>query len=397
MSLADTSGAIGAVTKALISRISFRAGIPNVVAGRPDQNAEGDCLNLFLYEISYDPTLKNLSLDEGQKAPVWMVLKYILTAFAAGKSDSSNAHINLGKAIQAIHQQDLLKLDGLDIDVLKALGSNPEELNVTFDEAPVELLSKVTQGSDESLRISIAFQVRPVMIASPDAPGYSLLVGVDYTKSPTALTPKPVELDIIPSLGAFIAEVVPGGFEIGEEVSVKGTDLHLSNLSVRLGSVDFPVTMQKPDELRFLVDGGLINAAGMSAGSHSLTVVQTLASGKKRKSNMVVANLVPTLTKAEIVLRTNPPPPTFATLELTGLLLGDNADDAILALYRDGRVFRMFDVFTSSPVPQKVRQLVIELNDDVEATEDIPAGDYLTILRVNGQQARQSPKITIAP
>lgn len=391
MALADTSGAIGAVTKALVKRISLRTNIAKVTVGRPDQNTDEAHLNLFLYEISYDPTLKNLPLDEGQKPPVWMVLKYILTSFAAGSggdvsSDSPEAHIDLGKAIRAIYQDDLLKIDGLESDVQKALASNPEELHVTFDEASVDLLAKLMQGTDEKLRISIAFQVRPVMIASTDAPDYSLLVGVNYT-SPAPVS-RPVGLDIIPSLGSFITEIVPNGFEVGQEVAVKGTDLHLANLSVRLGSVDFPVTMQKPDELRFLVDEGLLNAAEMSAGSHSLTVVHTLASGKKRASNMMVANLVPTLTAAEVVSQTAPPT-ALAAIKLTGIRLGDDADDAVLALYRDGRVFKMVDVFTSSPASQTVRQL------DIELTNDVPAGDYLTILRVNGQQSPQSPKITI--
>jgi len=35
-------------------------------------------------------------------------------------------------------------------------------------------------------------QVRPVMIASADPPNGSLLVGVDYTRPPIALTPRPV-------------------------------------------------------------------------------------------------------------------------------------------------------------------------------------------------------------
>jgi hypothetical protein len=390
MALANTSGAIGAVTRGLVTRIAARSGL-NVIAGRPDQNTASEHLNLFLYEISYDPTLRNFSLDEGQKPPLWMVLKYVLTAFdTGGNSDSPEAHINLGRALRAIYEDDLLRLDGLPGNIVQALESNPEELNVTFDESSVELLARLMQGTDERLRISIAFQVRPVMIAPTDVPDYSLLVGIDYTQPPTSLTSNPVEIDVIPSLGAFIEEIVPKGFEAGEEVSIKGTDLHLSNLSVRLGTVDLPVTMQQPDELRFRVDAALINAAGMSAGSHPLTVVQTLASGKRRASNMLVANLVPTLATAVVVLPVLPET-FFAAIDLTGVLLGDESDDTVLALYGDGRVFSMFDVLTLPPAPpatpQTARRLVIE--------DAVPAGEYLTILRVNGQQAPQSPRIII--
>lgn len=398
MALAPTSEAIGAVTRALVTRLTARTGI-NVLAGSPEQNTASEHLNLFLYEISYDPSLKNYSLDDGQKPPLWMVLKYVLTAFDVdGKSDSANAHINLGKAMRAIYEDNLLSLAGLPTAVVKALEANPGELNVTFDESSVELLAKLMQGSDEKLRLSIAFQVRPVMIASVEPPDYSLLVGMDYTQSPSVNVQDFVGLDVIPSLGASLSEIIPKGFELGEKVRILGTDLHLSNLSVRLGTVDLPVTFQQPGELQFRVATDLINAAGISAGSYPLTVVQTLPSGKQRASNMLVANLVPTLTTADVVLPvsiTPPPARIFAAIDLTGALLGGAADDATMVLYRDGKVFRMFDVFEPPPVPpavpQTARRLAMTTDDAVEA------GEYLVILRVNNQQAPQSPRVSLIP
>ena len=400
MALAPTSRAIGAVTNALITRITLRTGI-TVSARRPDQNTANRHLNIFLYEIIFDPSLKNTPLDEGQKPPLWMVLKYILTAYDVdGNSDSAEAHEDLGAGLRAIHEDDLLKLQGLPASVVQALAANPSELHTTFDESPADLLAKLMQGTDEKLRISAAFQVRPVMIASTEPPEYSLLVGIDYTKSPPIITPKYVGLDVLSSLGAVIEEISPTGFEIGEEVTIRGTDLNLSKMFVRLGSVDLPITMQRPDELKFIVDGALISAAGMSAGSHPLTLVQTLpGTGKQRASNMFVANLVPTLTAANAILPVSvapsPPPPrmVFATIDLTGILLGADTDDGFVALYRDGKVFRMFDVLTlppgAPPPAQTARRIVMTAGDAVEE------GEYLVILRVNNQQAPQSPKVNL--
>ena len=400
MALAPTSRAIGAVTNALITRITLRTGI-TVSARRPDQNTSNRHLNIFLYEIIFDPSLKNTPLDEGQKPPLWMVLKYILTAYDVdGNSDSAEAHEDLGAGLRAIHEDDLLKLQGLPASVVQALAANPSELHTTFDESPADLLAKLMQGTDEKLRISAAFQVRPVMIASTEPPEYSLLVGIDYTKSPPIITPKYVGLDVLSSLGAVIEEISPTGFEIGEEVTIRGTDLNLSKMFVRLGSVDLPITMQRPDELKFIVDGALISAAGMSAGSHPLTLVQTLpGTGKQRASNMFVANLVPTLTAANAILPVSvapsPPPPrmVFATIDLTGILLGADTDDGFVALYRDGKVFRMFDVLTlppgAPPPAQTARRIVMTAGDAVEE------GEYLVILRVNNQQAPQSPKVNL--
>jgi len=398
MALANTVDAIGAVTELLKTRIAQFTGTPDISVGRPDKATSGNPhINLFLYEITFDPFLKNTSLNEGEKAPIWMVLKYLMTAFhGTDDSDSADAHKHLGAGIQAVNHNDLLSLNGVTGDTFKALDPNPEELHVTFDEAPADLLAKLMQGTDEKLRLSVCFQVRPVMIAPADPPNGSLLVGVDYTRPPTVLTPKPVGLDVIPSMGAFISEISPTGFEVGEEVTIRGTDLNQENASVMLGPVELPVTMQAPDELRFKIDRTLIAGSSISAGSHPITVVSTLSgTGKKRASNAVIGNLVPTLNTATIAggvasINAGPPRTAFATINLTGLLLGSDQDDVLLAFYRDGKVYKVFDVFTPQPGPptgQLTKQLVMQSPDA------IAEGDYLMILRVNSQQAPQSPTV----
>lgn len=400
MALADTDNSIGAVTELLKTRIAGFTGIPDISIGRPDKSTGGTKhLNLFLYGIDFDPFLKNTSLNEGEKPPIWMVLKYLLTAFnGADDSDSIEAHKHLGKAIRAVYQDDLLSLAGSSADTLKALSPNPEDLHVTFDEAPTELLAKLMQGTDEKLRLSICFQVRPVMIASTAPGNFSLLVGIDYTNPPALAYPY-TGIDVIPSMGPRIEELTPAGFEVNEEVMIYGSDLHLENLSVMLGPVQLPVTMQQPDQLKFKIDPSIIAASSISAGSHSVTVIQTLAgTGKKRASNAVIGNLVPTLTGATVSGLTVHPIESdkrFATIQLSGLLLGSDDDEAILALYRDGRIYKMFDVLVSpagpAPPRQTVRRRIMIADDAVES------GEYLAILRVNNQQAPQSPQVKLIP
>lgn len=400
MALVHTSKAIGAVSKALKERIDTISGA-TVTIGRPDKAAGPfPSLNLFLYEVQYDPHLKNIPLNEGEKPPIWMVLKYLLTAFeAADNSDSPAAHELLGTALRILHQDNLLRLAGLPAAVIEALDSNPSDLYITMDESSADLLAKLMQGTDEKLRLSICFQVRPVMIAPSDPPQYSLLVGVDYTQPPVSLTPAPVGLDVIPSMGAFIESISPSGFEIDEEVTITGTDMHLSNMVVKLGPAELPITMQRPDELRFKVDKTIIAASGISAGSYPVTLVQTLkGTGKKRSSNTVVANLVPTLDSATIIGAVStvpalPPRRAWATIDLAGLLLGKETDDAVLAFYRDGVVYKLFDVFKAvvPPDPQTTRRL--EMKEDTDNHDAIDEGDYLMILKVNGQQAPQSPVV----
>lgn len=82
MALADTKDAIGAVTDVLKERLGFRTNM-DVTVGRPEPGTGNTVkrLNLFLYEVHFDAGLKNVPLDEGQRPPLWLVLKYLLTAF----------------------------------------------------------------------------------------------------------------------------------------------------------------------------------------------------------------------------------------------------------------------------------------------------------------------------
>jgi Pvc16 N-terminal domain/IPT/TIG domain len=408
MALANTAKAIGAVTHALVERLNSRTGM-NITVGRPEQPpaSASKRLNLFLYEVHFDGSLKNYPLDEGQRPPLWLVLKYLLTAYADdGKtSDSIKAHENLGAGLGALQEFSFLPLAPLTADHLNALKDNPEDLKITFDDASMDLLSKVMQGSDEKYRLSVAFQVRPVMIAPAEPPAYSLLVGVDYTPpAPTKIGEQGIHVGVIPGLGPSITEIVPDSFELGDTVTIHGTDLHVANLSVTLGPVTLPVTMQRPDRLQFVVREDVARASLISAGGHPVSVSQLLPSGRRRASNLLVGNLRPTLsgatsTVSAITAMDMHPPPEgwkFATVNLTGKLLGkDDADDFYVALYKDGTTVKIFeheDAVTdhlketsAAGAPQTARRLTMLKADAV------PPGMYLLIYRVNGQQALTSP------
>src|SRR5687767_15106017 len=230
MALADTSRAIGAVSLALKERIDSISGL-TVSVGRPSQaSGANPHLNLFLYEVSFDPHLKNTPLNDGEKPPLWVVLKYLITAFESAEDcDSEKAHEHLGAALRAVNTDDLLRLEGLTLPTLEALSPNPSALHVTFDESPPDLVAKLMQGPDDKVRLSTCFQVRPVMIAPAEPGDYSLLVGVNYLVPGPIPIEKYVGFDVLPSMGPVLSEILPSGFEVTEEVRLRGTDMHLSN------------------------------------------------------------------------------------------------------------------------------------------------------------------------
>lgn len=392
MALTDSGRAIGAVTRLLQDHL-IRRGF-EVSVGKPETAADTNTaakVNLFLYETSFDSSLKNLSLRDGEPPPIWLVLKYLLTAFDdKEESDSAAAHELLGRGLAALQELNYLRLDALVApDVQRALENNPEPLKLTFDESSVDQLSKVMQGTDERYRLSVAFQMRPIMIAPGHTPRSSLLVGVDYTAiPPSVIGEEGIGLTVIPTLGPRLHRVEPLAFEVGAEVDVFGDDLNSDDLEVVLGNVVLTPVVRFPGRLRATVEGDpggnpqgpIASGATLSAGEMPLIVRRRLSPTRTRSSNLLAARLLPTLSTAAIIA---------GDLVLTGLLLGEDDDDVMVSLYRptDGVTVRTFDTVSAA-----ADQQTLTVASVVGA---VSAGNYRVILRVNNQQARMSPEVAI--
>lgn len=399
MPLADTSRAVGAVTDLLIGRIAQVTG-HNVTVGRPEPptgNGGGLAnprLNLFLYEAMFDPHLRNTSLDVGQDPPLWLVLRYLVTPFdETGESDTAPAFRVLGDGLRAIQSLAYLPLSGLTAPNQAALDPNPEPLKVTFQESSSDLLSRVMQGTDERYRFSMAFEVRPVMIASSAPAAYALLAGVDYSVDPPVLREDGGRtITVEASLGPVIERVDPASFQAGDPpVRLEGQDLVLDGLEVELGPVVLPLVVDDDRVPRFDPTRAALDGASISAGNHALFAARTLASGRRRRSNLAVVQLLPEVAGAAFVAPANPGDPP--EVDLTGFLLGTDDDDVVVGLYRDGVTVRSSDDVVDAPPanpadpPQTHRRARI-------AAPTMPAGIYRVIVRVNGVQARQSPEVT---
>lgn len=396
MPLADTPRAIGAVTRLLRDHLIRRVEV-GVSIGRPEAASTGGGtnpkINLFLYETQFDVTMHNISLAEGQPPPIWLALKYVVTAFDEGAlSDSADAHELLGRTVSALQEVAYLPLHNLlPAGVLAALQDNPEPLKLTFEPATSELLSSLMQGTDEKYRLSVAFQIRPVLIVPPVPPSYSMLVGVDYTQAPNVVIgPDGVSLDVIPSLGPVLTGVTPERLDLGETFELAGSDLHLSGLEVLLGGVFVPVIAQRTDKLTCRVDLTVAQGETFTAGALPIVVRQNLASGRNRDSAPVIGRLLPivdTVTggpfAAELGGNLSGP------VTITGQLLGANDDDVIVAFYRDGAVALALDTAESNADQT-------ELTLAIPSVSALPPGDYRVIVRVNGQQAKRSPRLTLA-
>ncbi|MDH4606947.1 Pvc16 family protein [Pseudomonas sp. BN102] len=388
MALADSGKAIGAVTR-LIQDHLIRRGF-DVSIGKPEDAANIDSnekLNLFLYETAFDPQLRNLSLRDGEPPPLWLVLKFLLTAFDVGESsDTAAAHDLLGRGMAALHELGFLPLDTLvAMDVRLALEHNPEPLKLSFDESGADLLAKTMQGAEERYRLSVAFQVRPVMIVPASLPRGALLVGVDYSTTPETLIGREgVQVAVIPSMGSRLDRVEPARFEAGATLTLYGDDLNPSNLEVLLGNVQLSVVERQPQRLVVTAEGSpgnpIASGTTLSAGEMPLVVRRRLSPTRTRSSNLLAARLLPTLDSAALV---------GGDLHLQGTLLGTDSDDLMVLFYResDGVTLHLFDEATTAA---DQHSLVVP-----GAAAAVPAGSYRVILRVNNQQAKASPRVVV--
>lgn len=392
MAAADTARSIGAVTRLLRDHL-IRRGF-EVSVGRPEAAAENNTiakLNLFLYEVAFDAQLRNVELRRGDPPPLWLAIKFLLTAFDDGEnSDSADAHELLGRGIAALQELTLLRLQPPVLPVVQAaLQDNPETLKLSFDEASAELLSKVMQGSDDHYRLSMAFSVRPVMII-PAAPSRSsLLVGIDYTTAPqTVIGRDGVVIDVVPSLGPTLERVDPAAFEAGDAIEVVGGDLHGQGIEVVLGDQVLDITARRPDRLAVTVESSpgtpIADGGTLSAGEHGLSVQRRLSATRVRTGGVQLVRLLPTVTGATLV---------GDDLQISGRLLGrgplqDRTDDVVVALFRDGATRRLFDTVADT----STQNLLVVPG---VASAGLPAGSYLVIVKVNNQQARVSPVVVL--
>jgi hypothetical protein len=397
MPLGATSGAIGAVSQLLHDHLM--AQIPtlgDVTVGRPQTAAGGAAfrINLFLYEVQFDAHLKNISPEEDSPPPLWLVLRYLLTAFdSGGESDTIEAHRLLGAGVRSLQAVNFMPLPGT---LVPELDDSPDMLKLTFEDSTVELLSRIMQGSDEQYRCSVGFQIRPLMIAPPEPPRAALLVGVDYTAGGITIPPEQaVQVPVIPSLGPRLESMSPEEFEVGDTLIIRGTDLTSPDVSIEFHGVALTVVDRRPDLVEVTAPALLNNGQLTSAGSWPVAAVRLLSGGRRRSSNPLLGGLRP-------ILSTAVPGPNFLdgttnilyrTVNLTGRLLGVDGDDVVVALLRNGVTYGPFDRFVAPAIPPPIDQSQRQLQ--IPAIPALPAGAYRLILRVNGEQARNSPLVNL--
>jgi hypothetical protein len=378
MPLSASTEAIGAVSELLSTQLSLRLANLPVPVGRPSdaQLVEGSrSLNLFLYRIAFDPQLRNISLDHGQPPPLWLVLHYVITAFDSDhESETTAAHRLLGQGLVALQEMNYLRPPVS----LQALTDNPEPLKISFDDADPELLNKLFSSRDEEYRLSAAFQVRPVMLATGQPPALAPLV--QSVGPPTA-----PGVTVLPSMGARLLAIEPARFVAGDMVTLRGLDLGGYDRIQLGGHALVPLAAQpgdRGDVMRFQLPA----ASPIAAAGYAVSVSRTLPSGHTMTSSPVLGELLPVVTGVALDGPLTPVDGALAgSFTVSGAQFGGPGESVFATLYRDGQARLLLE--PSAPPSATAASFA------VPAAQALPTGLYRVIVRVNGQQAVSSPEL----
>src|SRR5262249_44146422 len=157
--------------------------------------------------------------------------------------------------------------------------------------------------------------------------------------------------------------------------------------------IPLPMTRRTPSFVECTVPLSIGAGNMVSAGSLPIVAAQLLGSGHTLSSNALTGGLLPRLNTAvpsnATPLNPNPGAPVTAVIDMTGILLGTANDSVFLGMSANGKVIRIFDQFTRPTADQTTLRLTIA------TASAVPPGTYRLILRVNGQQALNSPEVML--
>jgi hypothetical protein len=378
MALNASTEAIGAVSELLSTRVSSRLNNLPVLVGRPS-DAPDDLasrgLNLFLYRIGFDGHMRNQPLDVGQQPPMWLTLHYLLTAFdSEDESETIAAHRLLGQGLVALQELNFLRPPV----TMAALTANPEPLKITFDEADAELLNKLFSGAEERYRVSAAFQVRPVMLATDAAPSYAPLV---QTVGP----PGNEGVMVFASMGARLTKIEPAKFIAGDTVTLQGVDLGGYDRINLGGNLLLPLAAL-PDDRGDVVRFQLPVNTPIAAAGYAVSVARILPTGRTMTSTPLLGELMPVVSGVALDGPLVPAGPNLhGSFIVSGAQFGGPDESIFAALLLDGIALIQLEP-SVDPSATTARFTVPE-------ALALAPGNYGVVLRVNGQQALQTPAL----
>ncbi len=171
----SVSTAIGMVSRSLrsllLAEMSLIPSVPVTILA-PDEIGGDRRINLFLYKVQENATLKNLDWqvkygesDHLVPPPLSLDLFYLMTAYATNDTETGNspAHEILGDAMRVFYENAIVPPDYLE-DSTDGIKNAREQIKITMNSLDLEELSRVWSTFTHPFRLSVLYQVSVVQL-----------------------------------------------------------------------------------------------------------------------------------------------------------------------------------------------------------------------------------------
>jgi len=201
-------------------------------------------INLFLYQILPNASWRNMDIPTQVKSgelgnpPLALNLYYLLTAF--GRADDATqafGHELLGKAMSILYDNSILSAQEIQNATAAALSRSDldrqvERVRITLQPLSVDDISKLWTGFATQYRLSVAYEVR-VMLIESNQPVSTPLPVLTRGPSDSGIL---AQANLVPPYPAISAVTPPNqqtAVRLGDVLNITGTNLDGTNLGVQ--------------------------------------------------------------------------------------------------------------------------------------------------------------------
>jgi len=357
-------------------------------------SSAGNQVNLFLYHAEINAAWRNMDIPrqvrpgENGRPPLALNLYYIVTAY--GQDDSELiAHVLLGTAMGILHDHAVLtRAEIRDALALSELDSQIDQVKITPQPVSLDEVSKLWTGFQSEYRLSAAYQVSVVLIEStlPTRTPLPVLRRGSEDRGPQAVaSPTPFIEGVRQFLDPEIADPSLSrkpSAELGDTLVLAGSNLGGGGLTVRFHNIRLeepiersPLPGNTETELRVTLPGTAEDAQVPSiwpVGIYTITLVVQRPNLPAWTTNTVPFALAPTIQGI------NPTSAAIAALPLS-------LEVTCIPQVRGNQ--RAVLLFGDREIPLESNQTAADPTAPstlVFLVADVPAGEYVVRLRVDG-------------
>ena len=259
---------------------------------------EGDRINLFLYQVSENPFLKNQDMPSNRGSrgtlPLSLNLHYLITAYGSTLQngthiDESKAQQLLGSVMRVLNDYPIItesllttRLSPVGQTILDpALRGQYETIKLCLDPISVEDLTKIWTALTVPYRLSVAYSISVIQIESQKSRSFPQLVGEPPRGGPF-ITVLPLQTPLIEAVAMRAAGDPPDVvhttpyLHVGDTLIITGQNFGIDDALVLLNGLEIPIRPQSGTLIEIVVPDDSYSFQGTS---YTIPVDQRLQPG----------------------------------------------------------------------------------------------------------------------